>query len=272
MSPPSEHPIPRPEHDALRDALGRARGGVLVLGPAGVGKTTLLARVLAEVAGPGAVRRLAPDPPAGARPAPPDRPAPVVTDLGHDHDEHDDDLDALWWCDDVDLLDGAAAARLAARCRRGGRAALSARSAARLGAPIAQLWQERTIEVVRLDPLPLDALEDHLARLLGGPIDHRACAELRRVTHGDLRLVHALVADGRRTGDLERRSGIWTWTGALRAGGEVLKVAGLTVDWRICVPAPAHLPLGDAAAGATAHLFAFRVDVRFSYQVGYDTG
>lgn len=179
----------RPELRRVRAILDDRAAGVLLVGGPGSGKTTLLETAF----------------------------------------EGRDDGTTVLRCDDVDRVDPKAARELARRRRDGASVALTTRGPGLLPVPIAELVDEGLVEIVRLEPLPLDLLEQHLGGLLGGRVEHETVRDLRRLTGGDLRLLHALVADGRHSGRLTERNGVWIWHDGVEAGPDTsaLVTAGL---------------------------------------------
>lgn len=131
--------------------------------------------------------------------------------------------------DDVDRIALDVAQKLARHRRDGASLLLSTRSPALVPVPVAELIDEGLVEIVQLEPLPLDILEDHVGGILGGRVENQTVRDLRRLAGGDLRLLHAILHDGRRTGRLIERNGVWLAPDGVEAGPDtsMLVTAGL---------------------------------------------
>ena len=208
---------------------GGSAGGVVVAGPAGVGKTRLAAEAgrVAESQG-GAVEwvratRSAASIPLGAfagllPPGPPDgaallalaRQALVERAAGR----------RLVLCvDDAHLLDPGSAALVHQLVAAGEAfAVVTVRSDVRTPDAVRALWKDELCEFVELDALSRQAVEALLAGVLGGPLDGRSATALWELTQGNVLFLRELVLMGTARGVLAEHGGIWRWDGEVAAG------------------------------------------------------
>ncbi|MEV7982803.1 LuxR C-terminal-related transcriptional regulator [Streptomyces sp. NPDC086519] len=198
------------ELELVRRSSAAGRQGVVVTGPAGIGKTRLITEAVrgtdcARVTGtpetsalpfaafahllsdrvslPGAVRHLS-----GVR---------------------------LLVVDDAHLLDEASAAlvhQLAVHGRT--RLVVAAADPAPVPGAIARLWTGELLTRLALEPLPYD---ETAALLAGGRLEPLTVRRLHRVCRGDLRLLRDLLGALRESGPLTRvpDTGEWAWRGPL---------------------------------------------------------
>ncbi|GAB3002162.1 LuxR C-terminal-related transcriptional regulator [Saccharothrix stipae] len=192
---------------AVRRALRGA--GLIVAGPAGVGKTRLL-----EEATPGRVVRatsasraiplgaLAPllpaDPPAGPGLLRVVREALRGTVVA---------------VDDAHLLDETSAVVLHQLVQHREAVVLATiRSGERAPAPVTALWKDQLLDRLELAPMDRDGVEALLVAVLGGPVDSRAVTRVRSATGGNLLLLRELLL----ASTPELRDGLWrldgTWS------------------------------------------------------------
>jgi DNA-binding CsgD family transcriptional regulator len=213
----------------LRSAITSAdRGGRILSGAAGIGKSRLLAEAVAglpgrrhavrvasaNVAGPplpfGALAQvLPPDPPAGQSAAGLLRWAletlraeaagrPLVLAV-----------------DDAHLLDHPSAAVVHLLVRDGATLLATLRAGDPAPAPIAALWTEGLVEHAELAPLDPVESRDLLATMLGAPVEAATAHRLTRLAAGNPLLLRELVMAARSGGEMTRSYGLWRWTGRL---------------------------------------------------------
>lgn len=200
-------------------------GGLVLAGPAGVGKTRLIAEILERARRRGrptavvtasraaatipfaAVAHLAPDVDTsdrlrilrGAEQWLASRGAPVV--LGVD-DAHD-------------LDDGSAT--LVHRVATTGVASVVAtlREGAPAPDPVTALWKEGHAARLEVGPLGRDEMDRLLVTLLGRPLDGVARERLWRLSQGNALYAHELVRGGLASGALVDHDGVWRWRGPI---------------------------------------------------------
>jgi ATP/maltotriose-dependent transcriptional regulator MalT len=209
-------------------------GGVVLHGPAGVGKTRLAEEALSQVERTGnPVGRVVGHP--ATRAIPLGALAHLLPgNLVHDLGVGDDERTALFHAaraalgrvsgegrlallvDDLDLLDDTSMAVLVPLVvsRR-----LFLLGTIRTGAPSPRLTGlQRDGHLVRLEIAPLGRhdLSQLLERALGRPASSRALTELARLSGGNLQVLHELVRGARDRGALVRRGERWELQGPLR--------------------------------------------------------
>lgn len=116
--------------------------------------------------------------------------------------------------DDAHLLDGLSAALLRQLATEG-RAfvLLTVRAGALVPDAVTALWTAGTASRVELAALPDPELADLLRLALGGPMDAVSAGELRRACAGSPLLLRELLVAGQQTGSLHRAGGLWRWDG-----------------------------------------------------------
>ncbi|WP_433801748.1 LuxR C-terminal-related transcriptional regulator [Actinomycetospora sp. CA-084318] len=212
---------------ALADAALDADRGVLLVGPAGVGKTRTAAELLARRATAGdTVRR------ALATSATADVPLGALGPLLPPWAEREGELNLVQWAaralvaradagarlvlgiDDVHLLDPISAAVVGQLALTGSAVVvLTARSGAPVPDALSALRRERLLERVELDALTRGEVEALVAATLGGQLHGSAAHRLWHLTRGNALYVRELVTAARRHGTLRPVDGVWVWTG-----------------------------------------------------------
>lgn len=257
----------------MRAFAGDASAGVVLTGPAGVGKSRLLdeAAALAEDRGAAVVRirgtRAAASLPLGPF-------APVLP--AGDPARHDVELLAqvrvglralaggrrLVLCvDDAHLLDDASAAlvhQLAA-----GREAVTGVTV-RSGVPVPDavrgLWKDELCERVELHELAQADVARLLERALGGAVDRRSAATLWQRTRGNVLFLRELVRHGLERGLLAEEGGVWRWRGEdAGIGARLVDVIDARMD---ALDPRGRAVLELVAAGAPLELEALSPDER----------
>lgn len=220
------------EMQLLGVALETGRAGVVVAGPAGVGKTRLgiefvescdtNGRPTARVFATSTAARI----PLGAF-------APLLegaTDNGPNRAaglrqaaatiaERAGDGRLLLFVDDAHLLDDTSAA-LVHHVALDPRVFIVAtmRTGEVAPAAITALWKDGLAARVELQPLAGSDVAAMVADLVGGPIDAATARRLGDVTAGNALYLRELVTAGLENGALAPRSGVWMWTGPLVFG------------------------------------------------------
>jgi DNA-binding CsgD family transcriptional regulator len=253
------------ELELVRRALSAGRGGIVVTGPAGCGKTRLVDEA---VRGADCVR---------AAGTPETRSLPFAA-FAHVLPEHVTLPGALRLLsgvrqlvvDDAHLLDDSSAA-LVHQLALHGRTRLLVAATDGVPAPgaVTRLWTRELMPRLVLEPLPAAGTARLLAAGAGTPLEPLTEKRLHRLVQGDLRLLRELL-------------------GALRAGGQFAPVAGTGERaWRGPLPLTATvrertapvLDRPDAAERETLDRLAFaeplplpvdRLDMRALEQLEYD--
>ncbi len=218
----------------LKGSISGRRGAVII-GPAGVGKTTLamvgiefardLGMSVALVAGTEAARPYA----FGAFASHLHRDSDLVGPESHadqlrryTHELLDDagQRPLLVFVDDAHLLDDGSASLVHQLSQAGAATVLACvLSSGRAGQPGADpmvvLWKDYGAARIELSSLDGEAIEDLLLAVLGGPVDTVSLRQIAERSQGDPLFLHELVIGARESGSLREENGIWRLRGAL---------------------------------------------------------
>ncbi|GAB3964417.1 LuxR family transcriptional regulator [Actinoallomurus acanthiterrae] len=212
--------------DAVRSIVGdEARGGVVVAGPAGAGKSRLAAQAAAGLEGFTVA-------PVRGTAAAADIPFGAFAHLLPERFPAAAGVNPLRWAaealrppagetllltvDDAHLLDAASAAlihQMVLHCRA--RLLATVRGGEPVPDPIVALWKDGLVRRLELEPLPVEETGRLLAQVLGGRIEEATLRRLWRVTQGNLLYLREMVLAGRTAGALEETGGLWRWHGDL---------------------------------------------------------
>lgn len=223
----------------LRDSDCR---GVMLAGPAGVGKTRLALECLAEAERRGlATARVRATPAARRIPfgalapllPPADAPAPGAVD---DRSEmmrrcaaalagRADGNRLVVLVDDAHLLDDPSAA-VAHQVAEAGRAFVLATLRTDEPTPeaVTALWADGLIERLDLAVLEAGAVDELLTAVLGGEIDRGAVGELTRRSGGNVLFLREMVTGALASGALHRDRGLWRLTGPLAPSDRLVEL------------------------------------------------
>ena len=227
------------------DALaGGSAGGVVIAGPAGVGKTRLAAEAaeLAEAQGCAVewarASRAARSIPLGAFAAllpATDRRLPegveLLTRARHALAERAAARRLLLCVDDGQLLDDASAAlvhQLVAA--REAFAVVSVRRDEPASDALRALWKDELCVLLELGELARGEVESLLDAALGGPIDGRSVTALWELTRGNALFLRELVRHGVDRGLLAPDGGVWRWRGDVTAGTRLAELVDLRIE------------------------------------------
>ncbi len=216
--------------DAVVDALAQGCPALFIVGEAGTGKTRLareaLARLQADgwtVAGAtatepshatplGALAHLVP---AGAAQSPSTLFEATRAAIAADTDGRP----LILHVDDAQHLDPTSASLLVSLVESGAvRALLTMRSGTQVPDAVAALRGGHETVLVTLGVLDADALDSLLHRVLGGPLDGLAEAQLLELSQGNPLYIRELVISAVGSGALADVGGVWRMTGPLPAG------------------------------------------------------
>ncbi|MBO3748435.1 helix-turn-helix transcriptional regulator [Streptosporangiaceae bacterium NEAU-GS5] len=221
------------ELDHVRHNLRPGTPGIVIIGPAGSGRSRLAAE---------AVRGL-----------------PHVRVGRHPSDRHLLNGRTVLVADDAHLLDEATAAWLCDVARRGlARVLVTAPAGQAVPENVGRLWREELLTRMDLSPLAEDQTGAVLGAALGGHVEAVTVRRFARESQGDARLLRALVQVTRASGALSKVSGVWTWRGAAPLTGRVgelveARLGRLDAAEREALEVLAHSEPLDPCAG-TVHL------------------
>ncbi|MEU5695469.1 LuxR C-terminal-related transcriptional regulator [Actinosynnema sp. NPDC020468] len=190
---------------AVRRALRGA--GLVVAGPAGVGKTRLL-----EEAAPGRLVRAT----SASRTIPlgalaPLLPADPPTGSGLLRAAREALRGTVVGVDDAHLLDGTSAVVLHQLVQHREAVVLATiRSGERAPDPVTALWKDQLLDRLELAPVDRDGVEALLVAVLGGPVDSRSAARFFSATGGNLLLLRELLL----ATTPRLRDGVWRLDGS----------------------------------------------------------
>ncbi|MEH0843047.1 LuxR C-terminal-related transcriptional regulator [Micromonospora sp. CPCC 205711] len=118
--------------------------------------------------------------------------------------------------DDAHLLDPPSAALVHLLARAPNTTVLGTlRNGEQIPLPIRALWTDDLVDHAELAPLGPTDTTDLLAAILDGPVDAGSADRLFRLSAGNPLLLRELVLAAAGGSELERRYGVWRWTGRL---------------------------------------------------------
>jgi DNA-binding CsgD family transcriptional regulator len=227
--------------EALSDG---STGGVVIAGPAGVGKTRLAAEAaeLADAQGCAVewvrASRSARSIPLGAFAAllpATDLPLPEGVELlaraRHALAERAAASRLVLCVDDGQLLDDASAALVHQLVAAGEAfAVVSVRRDEPGPDALRALWKDELCVLLELAELTRAEVQALLDAALGGPIDGRSAGALWELTRGNALFLRELVRHGVDRGLLAQDGGVWRWRGEIKAGTRLSELVDLRIE------------------------------------------
>ncbi|WP_235433662.1 AAA family ATPase [Protofrankia coriariae] len=264
------------ELDALTHALtGAAPHSVIIVGPAGVGKTRLAREAMLIAAAAGhearwvtATRSVARAPfgafaPLLAVPEPRDGLGPADSFEGllrrtaYALVNHGGVGRLLLFVDDAQLLDEASAGLIQQLVSADAVLVVATvRAEEPTPAAVTSLWKDDLAIRLRLSDLADSVIDDLLTVVLGDQVDRATVAELTARCQGNVLFLRELVRGALADGTLVRHGGVWRMTGAPAPSDRIVefvgaRLAGLSPDARALLELTAYgEPLGGAELDA----------------------
>jgi DNA-binding CsgD family transcriptional regulator len=204
--------------------VGNRSAGVVIVGPAGVGKSRLAAEAALAAAAQGAVVRwavateTARNIPLGAFSewtiGLQDNPLHLVSGVIEALTAAPDGRQCVVAVDDAHLLDDLSAFvlhQLVLRHRAS--VIVSIRSGEPVPDAVTALWKDRLVALLELQALSCEDSTELLGRALDGPVDPRCAEAMWKFTGGNVLYLWHLVEQERAAKRLVQRGGTWEWTG-----------------------------------------------------------
>ena len=217
-------------------------GGVVIAGPAGVGKTRLVVEAAQLAAARGctvawvrATRSAASIPLGAFAPLLPATERPEGVELlaraRHALAEHAAGRRLVLCVDDGPLLDDASAALVHQLVAAGEAFAIVT---VRQGDPVPDalraLWKDELCAVLELQELSRDEVDGLLAAGLGGPVAGGTVTTMWELTRGNPLFLRELARHGVDRGLLSEDGGVWRWRGRVEAGTRLAELVDLRID------------------------------------------
>jgi DNA-binding CsgD family transcriptional regulator len=214
------------ELGAIRRALTGVgnSAGVVIAGPAGVGKTWLAREVLRRAEASGERTKWI----VGTDSA---QALPLGAFIGSLGEAMSDPLTnvrrvinsfvaqqrrsrVLIGVDDAHLLDGLSALVVHQLAQSGGaRLVVTMRTASDEPDAVTALWKDGLLVRLDLEPLSAAATREVIETTLQGPVDARSAARFRKLTGGNALFLRQLLADQMAAGRMRKLAGVWMWDG-----------------------------------------------------------
>ena len=228
---------------ALRRALGGAGNvaGVVIAGPAGVGKTRLARELVAQAATAGTRTRWIVGT-ASARPIPLGALAITLGDAAAEVTPsvrrvinalvaQQRQGRMLIGVDDAHLLDGFSAHVLHQLAQtREARLVVTVRTGAGEPDAVTALWKDKLLERLDLAPLSAEATRSVVEQIMDGPLDARSAHKFWRLTGGNALFIQQLVKDQVAAGRLRQVAGVWLWDGDVAVSQSMSDLVGNRLD------------------------------------------
>lgn len=214
------------ELGVIRRALSGTgkQAGVVIVGPAGVGKTWLAREVLRRAEATGERTKWI----VGTESA---HALPLGAFIGSLGDAMSDPLTnvrrvinsfvaqqrrgrTVIGVDDAHLLDGLSALVIHELAQSGGvRLVITVRSGSQEPDAVTALWKDGLLARLDLEPLSAAAAREVIEKTLDGPVDARTAARFRELTGGNTLFLRQLLSDQVAAGRMRQSAGVWVWHG-----------------------------------------------------------
>ncbi|WP_108637611.1 helix-turn-helix transcriptional regulator [Mycobacterium numidiamassiliense] len=214
------------ELGAIRRALSTAgkRSGVVIAGPAGVGKTWLAREVLRRaeasgertnwIVGTDSAHALPLGAFIGSLGEAMSNPLTDVRRVINSFVAHQRRGRVVVGVDDAHLLDGLSALVVHQLAQSGGvRLVVTVRTGGDEPDAVTALWKDGLLERLDLEPLSAAATREVIESGLDGPIDARCAARFQKLTGGNALFLRQLLADQVAAGRMRKTAGVWMWDG-----------------------------------------------------------
>lgn len=234
----------RVELERLTAAVAERRGAVIV-GAAGVGKTTVAKQVLESAAARGmavatvsatraskslpfgALAPLLPPYRAGERPGQADQ-GQLLGSYARAIVERADGRAMVVLVDEANFLDDGSATLVQQLAQSGSVTVLATvRTGESVPDPVVALWKDGPAERVEIAPLGPDAIEELVTAWLGEPIEAASLHQFVQRCQGNPMVLRELLAGARETGALTADRGIWRLSGPLRPTSRLVELVAL---------------------------------------------
>src|SRR6202012_4504120 len=116
--------------------------------------------------------------------------------------------------DDAHLLDGLSALVIHELAQSGGaRLVITVRSGSQEPDAVTALWKNGLLARLDLEPLSAAAAREVIEKTLDGPVDARTAARFRELTGGNTLFLRQLLSDQVAAGRMRQSAGVWVWHG-----------------------------------------------------------
>lgn len=258
------------ERTLMNETLRTGRVGVVLSGPAGVGKTYLAQETLREAEQQGcsiawvvatksaasvplgAFTHLLPQLPTGSLGR-----LDLLRQIGEELVGRAEGRRLLIGVDDAHLLDEASAALVHQLALSGtATVVVTLRAGEETPDAIVALWKDGLAERLDLDPLSGNEVSELLPRVLGAQVDTPTAVRLWRTTRGNPLFLRELVLAGLESRTLAATDGVWSWKGDLAMSSRLQEIVAtrlgtldgdqLALMETVAYGEPVSIPLLDA--------------------------
>ncbi|ORA31439.1 LuxR C-terminal-related transcriptional regulator [Mycobacterium aquaticum] len=220
---------------------GSKHCGVMIVGPAGVGKTALARQVLSQAATTGdrtswfvgteSARSLPLGAFTGAISQDMCDPLPSVRRLIDSFVAQQHQRRSMIGVDDAHLLDELSAHVLHQLAQaRGVRLVVTARTGGAAPDAVTALWKDGLLARLDLEPLSADATRAFIEQTLGGPVDSRSARRFWKLTGGNALYLQQVLKDQIDGARLRQVAGVWMWHGEVAVSQSITDMVGSNLD------------------------------------------
>jgi len=227
----------------LKRALSGAgnHAGVVIAGPAGVGKTRLARELLTQASAEGARTNWVVGT-ASARPIPlgafsvalgdaAAEPTPSVRRVINALVSQQRNRKMIIGIDDAHLLDGFSAHVVHQLAQtREARLVVTVRTGAGEPDAVKALWRDGLLARLDLEPLSMEATRAVVETALDGQVDIRSANRFWRLTGGNALFIQQLLTDQVAAGRIRKIAGVWIWDGDVAVSPSMTDLVGAQLD------------------------------------------